>query len=304
MVASPCHFVLPLILLAAAIPCTSQAAQRQTLKVWPGTAPGEKGDVGEEHLMPAKKEARPVQRLTNVSQPTLTIYPADPAKNTGTAIVICPGGGYSILAMDLEGEEVATWLNSIGVTGIILKYRVPARKDQPKHLAPLQDAQRAVSLVRSHAADWKIAPDRIGILGFSAGGHLAASTTTNADQRQYAALDEVDKTSCRPDFAVLLYPAYLVQKDGTLAPEIRVDAHTPPLFFTHCGDDRISSENSALMYLAAKRAGVSAELHVYATGGHGFGLRPSPNACSMWPDRCRDWLQSRGLLGKTSAKPQ
>jgi len=274
---------------------------RLTLDVWPGTAPGETGAVGDEAFAPPRQEPRPVKRLTNVTRPTITVYEPDPAKATGTAVVICPGGGYNILAMDLEGEEVAAWLNSIGVTGILLKYRVPRREGTPKDTRPpqpLMDAQRAVSLVRSRAAQWKIAPDRIGILGFSAGGHLTAATATNGDRRQYEPLDDVDKISCRPDFAVLVYPAYLVQKDGALAPEIRADAQTPPCFFVHCGDDRISSENSAAMYLALKRAGVPAELHVYAAGGHGFGLRPSPNACSTWPDRCRDWLGSRGLLSR------
>ena len=143
------------------------------------------------------KEPRPIQRLTDVSRPTVTVHKPAAARDTGTAVVICPGGGYSVLAMDLEGDEVADWLNSIGVTGIVLKYRVPIRKGQPKYLAPLQDAQRAVSLVRSHAAEWKIAADRIGILGFSAGGHLSAAAATNWDHRQYPALDDVDKVSCR-----------------------------------------------------------------------------------------------------------
>jgi len=303
MTISPCHVVVPVMFLLATIPYVSHAASPQTLLVWPGVAPGEKGNVGEEHFLAGKPGSHSVQRLANVSRPTLTIYRPDASKDTGTTVVICPGGGYSILAMDLEGREVADWLNSIGVTAVVLKYRVPARKGQPKQLAPLQDAQRALSLVRSHAAEWKIAPDRIGILGFSAGGHLATCAATNADRRQYAAIDEVDKTSCRPDFAVLLYPAYLLQKDGSLAPEVRVDKNTPPLFLVHCGDDRISSENSATLYLAAKRAKVPAELHIYATGGHGFGLRPSPKACSTWPDRCRDWMQSRGLLDPAGVKP-
>jgi len=272
--------------------------------VWPGDAPGERGSQMEEKWMPARPEARPVKRLSDVSRPTLAVYQPPESQATGTAVVVCPGGGYSILAMDLEGEEVAAWLNSRGVTAIVLKYRVPARKDQPRHLAPLQDAQRAVSLARSNAAAWKIKSDRIGILGFSAGGHLSAATATNGDQRQYTAIDAVDQISCRPDFAVLIYPAYLVQKDGSLSPEIRVSAKTPPIFFAHCGDDKISSENSAAMYLAMKRAGVPAELHVYATGGHGFGLRPSANPCCTWPDRCDAWMQSQGLVEsrKSSAK--
>lgn len=267
-----------------------------TLDVWPGDVPGEKGDIDEEKLLPPKGE-KPIDRLTNVTEPTLTVYKPDPKEDTGAAVLICPGGGYHILAMDLEGTEVADWLNSIGVTGIVLKYRVPRRKDRPKHLAPLQDAQRAMSLVRKHADDWGIDSERIGILGFSAGGHLSASASTNFDRRQYEAIDDTDQISCRPDFAVLIYPAYLIEGDR-LAPEITVTAQTPPTFFVHAGDDRISPENSARMYLALKKAGVAAELHIYTSGGHGFGLRPSDNPCSTWPKRCEDWLRNRGLLEK------
>ncbi len=270
-----------------------------TLNVWPGAAPGGAGSVAEEKYMPPKEEARPVKRLTNVTQPTITVYAPEAAKATDTAVVICPGGGYNILAMDLEGEEVAAWLNSIGVTGILLKYRVPRPEGAPKDVQPvppLMDAQRAMSLVRSHASQWKIAADRIGILGFSAGGHLTAATATNGQQRQYQPVDDVDKVSCRPDFAILLYPAYLLKKDGSFAPEIRPDAQTPPCFFVHCGDDRISSENSATMYLALKRAGVAAELHIFASGGHGFGLRPSAKPASTWPQRCEEWMRDAGLL--------
>lgn len=269
-----------------------------TLDVWPGAAPGEKGDIGAEQLAP-DKGGKPVARLMNVSRPTVSVYKPAAESDTGAAVVICPGGGYNILAMDLEGTEVAEWLNSIGVTGIVLKYRVPRRKDLEKHEAPLQDAQRAVSLVRSKAAEWKIDPERIGILGFSAGGHLAATASTNFDRRHYEPIDEVDKVSCRPDFAVLVYPAYLlVEKSSQLAAEIRVSEKTPPIFFAHAGDDGISAENSIAMFLAMKKAGVPCELHVYASGGHGFGLRPSDNPCSTWPARCDAWMRSRGLLGK------
>lgn len=300
MIARPLGFVFVMgLVLAAAVarPVAAAEGGPSTLAVWPGTAPGEKGDIGPEQFQPPHKEPRPIQRLTNVTHPTITVHKPDAAKDTGTAVVICPGGGYGILAVDLEGDEVAQWLNSIGVTGIVLKYRVPARKNQPRHLAPLQDAQRAVSLVRAHAAEWKIAADRIGILGFSAGGHLSAAAATNWDQRQYEPLDDVDRVSCRPDFAVLVYPAYLIQKDGSLSPEIRVSAKTPPVFFVHAGNDGISPENSIRMFLALRAAKVPGELHVYATGGHGFGLRTSPNPCCTWPERCRDWLKSQGLLG-------
>lgn len=269
-----------------------------TLDVWPGDAPGEKGDIGPEGLGRATPE-RPVIRLANVSKPTLAVFKPAPEKDTGAAVLVCPGGGYNILAYDLEGTEVAEWLNSIGVTGIVLKYRVPRRKDREKHDAPLQDAQRALSLMRSKAAEWKIDPERLGILGFSAGGHLSATTATNFDRRNYEAIDDIDKLSCRPDFAVLVYPAYLLKdKSDELAPEIRVSENTPPIFFAHAGDDRISPENSIQMYLALKKAGTLGELHVYSSGGHGFGLRPTEHPCCTWPDRCAAWMKKQGLLKK------
>ncbi len=270
------------------------AGEPQVLDVWPGDVPGEEGGLGEEKVLPQKEGQKEVVRLTNVTRPTLTVYRPDKKKDTGAAVVICPGGGYHILAMDLEGEEVAAWLNSIGATGIVLKYRVPARKGQPRHLAPLQDAQRAVSLVRSKAKQLGIDPKRIGILGFSAGGHLAAAAATNHDRRHYEPVDDADEVSCRPDFVVLVYPAYLA-KDGELSPEIRVDEKTPPVFFAHAGDDRISPENSIAMYLALRKAGVPAELHVYGSGGHGFGLRPSEHPCSTWPDRCAAWMEKAAM---------
>ena len=267
-----------------------------TLRLWNGEAPGEKGDIGKEALLPPRS-SKPVQRLSNVTDPTISLYKPAANKATGAAVLVCPGGGYNILAMDLEGTEVADWLNSIGVTAILLKYRVPRRKNLPKHQAPLQDAQRAMSLVRANAKQWGIDPQRIGILGFSAGGHLSAATSTNFDRRHYEPIDEHDKLSCRPDFMVLIYPAYLL--NGTaLADEIRVSKKTPPTFLVHAGNDGISAENSARFYLALKRAGVAGELHIYASGGHGFGLRPTKFACSSWPKRCEAWLRTRGLLTK------
>ena len=290
-----------LFIATALLTVPAAADEPLVLDVWPAKAPGETGSIGEEKLVEAKPGQRQVMRITDVTRPTLSVYRPEKANDTGAAVLICPGGGYSILAWDLEGTEVAEWLNSIGVTGIVLKYRVPRRADLPKHLAPLQDAQRALSLVRSKAAEWKLDPKRIGMLGFSAGGHLSATASTNFDERQYEKLDEVDTVSCRPDFTVLIYPAYLVENDK-LAPELRVTSQTPPMFFAHAGDDRLGPENSLGLYLALKRAGVPGEVHVYSSGGHGFGLRPSEHACSTWPERCEAWLKSLGVLRSGAAE--
>ncbi|MDB5298697.1 MAG: esterase/lipase [Phycisphaerales bacterium] len=266
-----------------------------TIDVWPAVVPGEKGDIGPEKIDP--KPGANIKLLTNVSKPTLTLYRAPKDNDTGATVVICPGGGYSILAWDLEGTEVAEWLNSIGVNAVILKYRVPVRKGLPAHVPPLQDAQRAMSLVRSKAGEWGIDGKRIGMLGFSAGGNLTALACTNYDRRTYEPVDDVDKVSCRPDFGVLVYPAWLVE-DGKdqLKPDFRVNSQTPPMFLVHANDDGITAANSAVMYLALKRAGVPAELHIYATAGHGFGLRPTDRPASAWPQRCEGWMKSQGLL--------
>jgi acetyl esterase/lipase len=216
-------------------------------------------------------------------------------------MLICPGGGYHNLGWDVEGEEVAAWLNSIGVTGILLKYRCPRRpgdvKGQPA-AGPLKDAQRAISLVRSRAREWGIDPNRIGMIGFSAGGHLVGATATNFDRRSYAPIDEIDKVSCRPDFGVMLYSGYLRAKDkDEVAPDLRVSAKTPPLFLVHASDDTISAvDHSVILYLALKRAGAKAELHLYATGGHGFGVRQVGAPCSNWTRSCVAWLKHLEML--------
>lgn len=280
---------------AVALVCVSlvRADDPVVMNVWPAAAPGETGKIGDEGLEPPNAKS-PAQRVNNVTKPTLAIYKPKEKAN-GTAVVICPGGGYNILAYDKEGTEVAEWLNTLGVTGIVLKYRVPRREGLPKHQAPLQDAQRAMSIVRQHASEWEIDPDRIGILGFSAGGHLSATASTNFDKRAYDTIDETDKVSCRPDFTILIYPAYVLEK-GQMAPELTVTEKTPQMFFAHAYNDSHGPENSIALFNALQKVKVPAELHVYATGGHGFGLRPSQHPVSTWPARCGDWMKSQGLL--------
>ncbi len=282
----------------------------QVVELWPGIAPEETGNLGAEKTRMSPRLDRkqvevtePTKLVTNVSKPTITIYRPAKDKDTGTAVLICPGGGYWDLYWQLEGEEVAEWLNSLGVTGIILKYRVPRRPDEPKGVParrPLQDAQRAVSLVRSKAKEWGIGPQRIGMVGFSAGGHLAIATATSFEKRTYAPIDEIDKTSPRPDFAIGVYSGYLKAKDtDELAPGLCIPVGTPPIFLAHGGADIISPpEQSVVMYLALKRAGIPAELHIYATAAHDFGVRPSTHPCSTWVQACANWLRHRGFLDK------
>ncbi len=285
------------------------AEKPEVIEIWPGKVPDEAGAIGPEQTrMSPQLDRKQVEvtesttLLTGVSKPTITIYRPAQDKDTGCAVVICPGGGYWNLYWQLEGEEVAAWLNSLGVTGIILKYRVPRRPDEPPRepaRRPLQDAQRAISLVRSKAKELGVDPQRIGIVGFSAGGHLAIAAATEFDKRTYEPIDEIDQAGCRPDFAILAYPGYLKAKDrDELAPGLRVPAGTPPVFLAHGGADLISPpEHSVLMYLALSRAGIPAELHVYAGAAHDFGVRPSDQPCSTWTRSCAAWLGHQGFLG-------
>jgi acetyl esterase/lipase len=302
------HFIASAAALFASLLVAFSVAAVEPLvvEIWPGKVPDESGDGGPERFrMSPALERKQVEvtestrMITDVTKPTLTIYRPQKEKETGTAVLICPGGGYWNLYWQLEGEEVAAWLNSIGVTGIILKYRVPRRPDEPKEepaRRPLQDAQRAVSLVRSKAKEWGI--QRIGIVGFSAGGHLAIAAATSFDQRTYEPIDEVDKISCRPDFAIPVYSGYLKAKEkNELARGLRIPTNTPPVFLAHGGDDIISPpENSVLMYLALKRAGVPAELHIYANTNHDFGVRTNSHPYSKWTESCADWLRDQGFL--------
>jgi len=284
------------------------ADQPLVVELWPGKIPDEIGNIGAEKFLMSPKLDRkqvevtePTRMVTNVSKPSITIYWPAKDKETRTAMLICPGGGYWNLYWQLEGEEVAAWLNSQGVTGIILKYRVPRQPDEPKAepaRRPLLDAQRAVSLVRSKAGQWGINPKRIGMIGFSAGGHLALATATRFEKRTYEPVDAIDEVSCRPDFAVLCYPGYLKDKDkDELAPWLHIPAGTPPIFLVHGGDDLISSPNhSVVTYMALQRAGVPAELHIYATAAHDFGVRPNDRPCSTWTQSCATWMRHQGLL--------
>jgi acetyl esterase/lipase len=283
--------------LAAGRAAVEPPSAGSILELWQGKPPGETGTVGPETAKTAK-DGKTVTSLTNVSKPTLSVYPAPRDKNTRVAVVVCPGGGYNNLAWDHEGEQVARWLNSIGVTAAVLKYRVPRREGTPKGQPPVQalmDAQRALSLVRSKSDEWDIDPHKVGILGFSAGGHLGAWASTNPDQRSYETVDDADKVNCRPDFAVLIYPGGVVRRGSEeMSPEIRISKDTPPTFLVHAHND--AADNSVRLYLALRKAGVPTEMHIYASGGHGFGLRPTGKPSATWPARCEEWLRDQGIL--------
>ncbi len=249
---------------------------------------------------------RRIIKLGHVAQPQMHVLLPDPAKANGAAVLVCPGGGFNILAWDLEGTEVGEWLNSLGYAAIVVKYRVPTGKlgteidettSLPKSvLGPVADAQRAVSLTRSHAAAWKIDSARIGILGFSAGGHVAATTATLGDKRVYTPADEADRQNCAPNFALLIYPGGLTGKDsGSLRPHLKVTAATPPMFLLMAQDDRVGCENCIAMFSELQRAKVPAEIHVFTHGGHGYGLRKTETPVTCWSDQAGDWMKAMGF---------
>jgi len=281
--------------------------------IWPGTVP--------DALPHPKPEAVAADwpKVTNVSRPTMTMY-APRGHNTGVAVVVFPGGGYQMLAMDLEGTEICDWLTSRGITCVLLKYRVPDSgptwKDNhryyPKVQTALQDAQRTLGLVRQHAAQWHVDPHKVGVMGFSAGGHLVAAVSTHFDRRTYPLVDAADRLSSRPDFAVALYPGHLwahededdATRDETdleLRPDIHVTADTPPTFLLQAEDDHVDGiEQSLAYYVALQKAGVATEMHLYAHGGHAFGLRPSKLPIRHWPELVEQWLHTVGMLGSGS----
>ena len=297
--------VVTLLLASALLFASAPAFAAEPAKVielWNGTAPGDKGDIGEEADTTKPNDrpvaGKPVIRLGRVSKPSIAIYRPSSGKDTNAAVLVCPNDAYQILAMDLEGTEVCDWLNSIGVTGVLLKYRVPKRVNLEKHTAALQDAQRTLGIVRSRAKEWNLDPKRIGILGFSAGGHLAAALSNNYGERTYPKVDDADAVSCRPDFALVIYPGYLVVKDENdkIAPELNITSNTPPTFLAMAADDPVRIENALFYAAALHKAKVPVELHVYPTGGHGYGLRPTKDLVTTWPQRASDWLLP--LLGK------
>ncbi|MBE7501940.1 MAG: alpha/beta hydrolase [Verrucomicrobiales bacterium] len=274
------------------------SASEITVKLWDGPPPLAVSSDKPEAYLPIEPGADPdITRLGNVSEPELTVYQPPVERRNGTCVLICPGGGYYILAMKHEGTQVAAWLNSLGVTAAVLKYRVPSPRNEPPQTRPLLDAQRAMTLLRSHAAEWGLRPDRIGVLGFSAGGHLAAWLLCEGDRRAASYPVGTDEPSCRPDFGILIYPAYLAAPDRQRdKPVIRADLKPGPVFFVHAADDSLGPENSIEFFLDLKRAGVPGELHVYQQGGHGFGMLARGQPVHDWPARCADWLRSQGWL--------
>ena len=279
-------------LMLAAMMFVQEAPKPEVIQLWPGQAPGETAPGGEDKV---EKNG-----VVNVTRPTIAVYRPAKDKDTGAAIVVAPGGGYRVLAITHEGTDVASWLTSIGVTAVLLRYRVPRRPDDAEDKLPLQDAQRAVSIVRSKAAEWGVDPARIGFLGFSAGGHLTANVSTNSDRRAYDAIDDADKASCRPDFAVLVYPGGILDKEDKtkLRAQIRVSKDTPPSFLVVSTDDNGSAPGTIVLFQALRAAGVAAELHVYATGGHGYGMRNTGHPINTWPERCHQWMSKQGYLKK------
>ena len=293
----PCAILALIALVACHAPAF--AAEPLTMKLWPGDAPGVTGDEKPEE---SKTSGPPkvVTRVSNVSVPTLTVYQPPKEKANGACVVIAPGGGYHILAWDLEGIEIAEWFNSFGVTAVLLKYRVPhPKRDRDDH-PPLQDAQRAVRLTRKHAKQWHIDPNRIGMLGFSAGGHLTVATGTQSDNKTYEPVDAADELSAKPNFLMPIYAAYLGDpKDDTkLDPDLKIDKDTPPMFLAVTLDDKMRGLHAGLLLAELKKAGVPAEAHIYTKGGHGYGLRPSDDPVSGWPKLAEQWMRSMGLLAK------
>jgi acetyl esterase/lipase len=285
------------------------SAGHTQVPIWPSTVPaGRRGADAESTALGAGPVAgRPWIQVRNVSVPTLTVY-SPKGKNTGAAVIVFPGGGYQLLAIDLEGTEICDWLTSRGVTAVLLKYRVPNAggsweqfcgcDTRTRSSRPLEDAQRAIGLVRFHAAEWHVDPHKIGVIGFSAGGHLVAAVSTRFDHRVYRAVDAADQESCRPDFAVALYPGHLFDyQKSALNADIHITRDTSPTFLLHAQNDNVDGVSNSLVYYdELKNAGVRAELHLYAEGGHAFGLRRTKFPITAWPQLVETWLRTVGMI--------
>ncbi len=295
----PKNMLVSFVLLYAMVFSPSPSIADETLNVWPDLAPNETSrETGT--LLPAKAgEAKPISRVSGVQRPTIDVYPAK--KNpSGTAVLILPGGGFTYVVPDLEGSEAAPWLNDLGVTVFVLRYRTKesALPDEPLWQRPLQDTQRAMRLIRSQAQRWQLQTDRIGILGFSAGGQVGAIAHSKEDQASYPAIDAIDQLTCKPDFSLLIYPWQVLDpKTGELLEQIQITDQSAPAFIVHTHDDASSAVGAAKLYIELKQHKVPAELHVYQNGGHGYGVRERPDSViSSWPDRATDWLKIRKLL--------
>lgn len=273
---------------------------RKQIAVWPGKNPrgwklskAEAVDVAEN-----KVGGSTWQYITDVSKPTLTVY-SPKGKNTGAAVFVYPGGGYKILAIDLEGSEICDWLNSKGITAILLKYRVPSKHTHIQSRIAMEDAQRAMRIVRKNASKWNIDKNKIGVIGFSAGGHLVAAMSNKYNQVLYKPVDSTDKVSARPNFAIAIYPGHLWtdRKKFSLNPTLPVTSKTPPTFLLQAQDDKVDPpEHSLVYYRALKRKGVPVEMHLYSKGGHAFGLRPTKNPITKWPKLVETWMAQIGVI--------
>jgi len=285
----------PLAFVLLTMPVIALAAPLEPIPLWPGGVPGEASLKLPAESVELKGDYK-IEILSNVSTPTLTVYPAE--NPNGAAVIVCPGGGYNILAYSHEGTEICEWLNSLGVTAGLLKYRVPRREGLEKHAAPLQDAQRAIGMMRGRAAEWKVDPKRVGILGFSAGGHLATMALTSDGTRGYEPDAALDAASPVPDFGILVYAAYLLDEKNPdlLSPEIRVTEKTPPAFLVVAHGDEKFVEGSARFYIEMRRKNRSCELHIFAKGGHGFGFKNTPEEIRQWPALAGKWMEAEGFL--------
>ena len=262
--------------------------QKNTIRLWPNLLSDAQPTV-----LPEQPK-NPATRVTNITSPTLNILRATDTKGPTPAVLICPGGGYGYVVIDKEGTEIAQWLNSLRITAAVLHYRTPNNRP-----GALQDAQRTMKLIRQNAKPWNIDPRRVGAIGFSAGGHLVVKLSTTYDRPAYEKIDDADRLSCRPDFTIAIYPAYLADKDGKLAKDIHVTAKTPPAFIIQTQDDHSHVASSAAYYQALNAAKVPAELHIFQTGGHGYGLRKSKHPVSGWPKLCEQWLKVNDIIAKT-----